>query len=35
MVRLDIEYANRQTWLFDLALLVRTVGAVVRGRGAY
>jgi lipopolysaccharide/colanic/teichoic acid biosynthesis glycosyltransferase len=35
MVRLDIEYFNRQSWLSDLMLLVRTVGAVITGRGAY
>ena len=35
MVRLDIEYHNRQSWLFDLQLLARTVTAVITGRGAY
>ncbi len=35
MVRLDIEYFNRRSWLFDLVLLARTVGVVIRGRGAY
>ena len=35
MVRLDIEYLNRRSWLLDLLLLVRTVGAVLGGRGAY
>lgn len=35
MVRLDIEYLNRRTWLSDLSLLARTVGAVITGRGAY
>jgi lipopolysaccharide/colanic/teichoic acid biosynthesis glycosyltransferase len=34
MVRLDIEYLNRRSWLFDVLLLVRTVGAVLGGRGA-
>jgi lipopolysaccharide/colanic/teichoic acid biosynthesis glycosyltransferase len=35
MVRLDIEYLNRRSWLLDLLLLARTVGAVLGGRGAY
>jgi lipopolysaccharide/colanic/teichoic acid biosynthesis glycosyltransferase len=35
MVRLDIEYFNRRSWLFDLRLLARTVTAVITGRGAY
>lgn len=35
MVALDIEYLNRRTWLLDLQLLIRTVGAVLSGRGAY
>ena len=35
MVRLDIEYFNRRSWLFDLIVLVRTVGVVITGRGAY
>lgn len=35
MVRLDIEYYNRRSWLLDLLLLARTVGAVITGRGAY
>ncbi|MDX6672410.1 MAG: hypothetical protein QOI91_2773 [Solirubrobacteraceae bacterium] len=35
MVRFDIEYVNRRSWLLDLALLVRTVPAVARRRGAY
>ena len=35
MVRLDIEYLNRRSWLFDAQLLARTVWAVLGGRGAY
>jgi lipopolysaccharide/colanic/teichoic acid biosynthesis glycosyltransferase len=35
MVRLDIEYLNRRSWLFDVLLLVRTVAAVLSGRGAF
>jgi lipopolysaccharide/colanic/teichoic acid biosynthesis glycosyltransferase len=35
MVCLDIEYVNRRSWLLDIALLVRTVGVVISGRGAY
>jgi lipopolysaccharide/colanic/teichoic acid biosynthesis glycosyltransferase len=34
MVRLDIEYLNRPSWLFDLWLLERTVNVVFGGRGA-
>jgi lipopolysaccharide/colanic/teichoic acid biosynthesis glycosyltransferase len=34
MVRLDIEYLNRRSWLFDLWLLARTVSVVFGGRGA-
>lgn len=35
MVCLDIEYANRRSLVLDLILLVRTVGVVISGRGAY
>lgn len=35
MIRLDIEYANRQSCLLDLRVLARTVSAVISGRGAY
>ena len=35
MIRLDIEYANRQSCLLDLRLLARTVSTVISGRGAY
>jgi lipopolysaccharide/colanic/teichoic acid biosynthesis glycosyltransferase len=35
MVRLDIEYFNRRSWLVDLMVLARTVAAVLTGRGAY
>jgi lipopolysaccharide/colanic/teichoic acid biosynthesis glycosyltransferase len=34
-VELDIEYIRRQSFLFDLALIVKTVPAVLFGRGAY
>jgi lipopolysaccharide/colanic/teichoic acid biosynthesis glycosyltransferase len=34
MVRLDIEYLNRRSWLFDLWLLARTISVVFGGRGA-
>ena len=34
MVRLDIEYLNRRSWLLDLWLLARTVTVVLHGRGA-
>jgi lipopolysaccharide/colanic/teichoic acid biosynthesis glycosyltransferase len=34
-VRLDIEYLERRSFWFDLALLVRTVAALVLQRGAY
>ena len=35
MVSLDIEYLNRRTWLTDLGVLARTVGVVLKCRGAY
>lgn len=35
MVGLDIEYINRRSWLLDLSLLLRTLGAVIRRQGAY
>src|SRR5581483_6778897 len=35
MVCLDIEYVNRRSWLLDLTLLLRTIGVVISGRGAY
>jgi lipopolysaccharide/colanic/teichoic acid biosynthesis glycosyltransferase len=34
-VKLDIEYINRQSVRNDLKLLVKTVPAVISGRGAY
>lgn len=34
-VRLDVEYVERRSLLFDLWILVRTVKEVVRPRGAY
>jgi lipopolysaccharide/colanic/teichoic acid biosynthesis glycosyltransferase len=34
VVRLDVEYARRQSFLFDLWILLRTVPAVVSRRGA-
>jgi lipopolysaccharide/colanic/teichoic acid biosynthesis glycosyltransferase len=34
MVRLDIEYLNRRSLVFDVWLLARTVGVVFRGCGA-
>lgn len=34
-VRMDLEYERKRSLLFDAGLLVRTVGAVVSGRGAY
>src|SRR5437764_738751 len=34
MVRLDIEYLNRRSLVFDAWLLARTVGVVFGGRGA-
>jgi lipopolysaccharide/colanic/teichoic acid biosynthesis glycosyltransferase len=33
--RMDIEYIDRRSLWFDLALLVRTIPAVLFGRGAY
>lgn len=34
-VRLDLEYVERHSLWMDLAILARTLGAVVRPRGAY
>jgi len=34
-VELDIEYIRRQSFLFDIALILKTVPAVLFGRGAY
>lgn len=34
-LRLDIEYIERQSLWFDLAILFRTVGAIFSSRGAY
>ena len=34
-VRLDIEYIERRSLALDVAILVRTVAAVLTGRGAY
>jgi lipopolysaccharide/colanic/teichoic acid biosynthesis glycosyltransferase len=35
MVSLDIEYHNRRSLLLDVLVLLRTVGVVITGRGAY
>jgi lipopolysaccharide/colanic/teichoic acid biosynthesis glycosyltransferase len=35
MIALDLGYARRASPALDLAILLRTVGAVLRGRGAY
>lgn len=34
MVRLDIEYARKQSLLFDLRVILKTFGVVVTGKGA-
>jgi lipopolysaccharide/colanic/teichoic acid biosynthesis glycosyltransferase len=34
-IKLDIEYINQQSLWLDFTILLRTVGAVVKGRGAY
>lgn len=34
-MRLDMQYVSRRGWLEDLVLLVRTLPAVLSGRGAY
>ncbi len=34
-VAMDIDYLNRRSPLFDLSLMVKTVPAVISGRGAY
>jgi lipopolysaccharide/colanic/teichoic acid biosynthesis glycosyltransferase len=33
-MRMDLEYIERQSMMFDLALLARTPWAVISGRGA-
>ena len=35
MVRLDLEYIERRSFLFDLALIVQTIPCVLTGRGAW
>jgi lipopolysaccharide/colanic/teichoic acid biosynthesis glycosyltransferase len=35
MMRLDLEYVHRRSFWFDVWLLIRTVPAVLSGRGAY
>jgi lipopolysaccharide/colanic/teichoic acid biosynthesis glycosyltransferase len=32
---MDIEYLNRRSPLLDISLMVKTVPAVISGRGAY
>ena len=34
-VRLDIEYVRKHSLLMDLLLLIRTIPAVISGKGAY
>ena len=34
-VRMDIEYQRKRSFWFDVKLLLKTLGAVVSGRGAY
>lgn len=34
-VRMDIEYLERQSFLLDIKILLKTVGAVLQGRGAH
>ena len=34
-MRMDCRYAKRRTIWFDLSLLFRTIGAVLRAKGAY
>ena len=34
-MRMDCRYAKRRTIWFDLSLLIRTIGAVLRAKGAY
>ncbi|MGH2534746.1 MAG: sugar transferase [Thermomicrobiales bacterium] len=34
-VRLDLEYIRRRSFWFDLILIIRTIPAVLNGRGAY
>jgi lipopolysaccharide/colanic/teichoic acid biosynthesis glycosyltransferase len=35
MIELDLEYVHRSSLLFDMHILLRTVGVVLTGRGAY
>ncbi len=35
MIELDLSYASDGRFLTDVALLLRTVGAVIGGKGAY
>jgi lipopolysaccharide/colanic/teichoic acid biosynthesis glycosyltransferase len=35
MVRLDIEYVERRSWMLDVKLLLRTLAVVVKRHGAY
>jgi len=34
-VRLDLSYVENWSWIQDLMIMSRTVGAVIRTRGAY
>ena len=34
-IRLDLYYVDNWSLISDVAILVRTVGAVIRSRGAY
>ena len=34
-VRLDLRYAERRSPVYDLGLIVKTVPAVISGRGAF
>lgn len=34
-VEMDLDYINQQSFLFDIALMFKTIPAVLKGRGAY
>jgi lipopolysaccharide/colanic/teichoic acid biosynthesis glycosyltransferase len=35
MIAMDLAYARAQSFMVDLAIIARTMGVVLSGRGAY